>query len=133
MELSFACAASFFIIIAVDILTCFNFLPFTVQVRFMWYAGEELGLLGSEHYVTTLNDTDVGIYVGSRAGSQVQFLRLVSLPLPHSIIHLRFPLSFSRQPQAVQNISCMLNFDMIGSPNFYRGMTIQSPFSTCTE
>ena len=25
----------------------------------MWYAGEELGLLGSTHYVTTLNATNV--------------------------------------------------------------------------
>jgi hypothetical protein len=38
------------------------------QVRFMWYAGEELGLLGSEHYVTTLNDTDVSPLVESRVG-----------------------------------------------------------------
>ena len=29
------------------------------QIRFMWFGAEELGLLGSEHYVSNLNRTDV--------------------------------------------------------------------------
>jgi Zn-dependent M28 family amino/carboxypeptidase len=48
------------------------------KVRFMWFGAEEAGLLGSEHYVSTLTATQI------------------------------------------KNISVMLNFDMVGSPNFVR-------------
>lgn len=48
------------------------------KVRFMWFGAEEAGLLGSEHYVSTLTKTQI------------------------------------------QNIAAMLNFDMVGSPNFAR-------------
>lgn len=50
------------------------------KVRFAWWSAEELGLLGSEHYVDTLTPADradIGLY---------------------------------------------LNFDMVGSPNFMRGI-----------
>jgi hypothetical protein len=41
------------------------------QVKFVWFAGEELGLLGSTHYVTTLNDIDVCALVGSSVASPI--------------------------------------------------------------
>lgn len=47
-------------------------------VRFIWFGAEELGLLGSEHYVSQLSD------------------------------------------QEIEDIAVMLNFDMVGSPNFVR-------------
>jgi Zn-dependent M28 family amino/carboxypeptidase len=48
------------------------------KIRFIWFSAEESGLLGSEHYVTTL------------------------------------------PPEERAKIAAMLNFDMIGSPNFVR-------------
>lgn len=53
------------------------------KIRFCWFGAEELGLLGSEFYVSNLNKTN---------------------------------------PAELANIAVMLNFDMIGSPNFMRGV-----------
>merc|ERR1712137_910139 len=51
------------------------------KVRFAWWAAEELGLLGSEYYV-------------SQAISSGE----------------------------INNLACNLNFDMLGSPNYFRGV-----------
>jgi Zn-dependent M28 family amino/carboxypeptidase len=53
------------------------------KVRFAWWAAEELGLLGSDYYVTNLKNHN-----------QDEF----------------------------KKIACNLNFDMLGSPNFFRGV-----------
>ncbi|EGD76445.1 hypothetical protein PTSG_12608 [Salpingoeca rosetta] len=53
------------------------------KVRFIWFGAEELGLLGSYHYVNDLKAND---------------------------------------PEALANITCMFNFDMVASPNFIRGV-----------
>jgi len=53
------------------------------KIRFAWFGAEELGLLGSEFYVSNLNKTN---------------------------------------PAELANIAVNLNFDMIGSPNFIRGV-----------
>lgn len=53
------------------------------KVRFAWWAAEELGLLGSHHYMNDLNAT---------------------------------------QSPELENIVLNLNFDMVGSPNFFRGI-----------
>jgi len=50
------------------------------QVRFAWWAGEELGLIGSQYYVTNLT------------------------------------------PDEKRKIALNLNFDMLGSPNYNRGI-----------
>jgi Zn-dependent M28 family amino/carboxypeptidase len=65
-------------------------------VRFAWWAAEEEGLLGSQHYVDTLTAEE-------RAE--------VTTP----------PLHIS-QSHANQQIVCNLNFDMLGSPNFVRSI-----------
>ena len=51
------------------------------RVRFVWFGAEELGLLGSEYYVSTLVSSG-----------------------------------------DIKNVACNVNFDMIGSPNFMRGI-----------
>jgi len=51
------------------------------KVRFVWFGAEELGLLGSEYYVSQLIESG-----------------------------------------DIKNIACNLNFDMIASPNFMRGI-----------
>eukprot|EP00730_Choanoeca_flexa_P000962 TRINITY_DN10416_c0_g2_i1.p2 TRINITY_DN10416_c0_g2~~TRINITY_DN10416_c0_g2_i1.p2 ORF type:complete len:640 (+),score=181.82 TRINITY_DN10416_c0_g2_i1:2315-4234(+) len=53
------------------------------QAQFMFYGGEELGLLGSYHYVESL---------------------------------------IERNASLLEDVACMLNFDMIGSPNYIRGV-----------
>jgi len=53
------------------------------KVRFCWWAAEELGLLGSEHYVNDL---------------------------------------VQNNPTELQRIRMNLNFDMVGSPNFFYGI-----------
>jgi Zn-dependent M28 family amino/carboxypeptidase len=52
----------------------------TSKVRFAWWAGEELGLLGSQFFVDSLSD------------------------------------------DAIKNIALNLNYDMLGSPNYFRGV-----------
>jgi Zn-dependent M28 family amino/carboxypeptidase len=51
------------------------------QVRFLWFGAEELGLLGSKHYVKSLVESD-----------------------------------------SVRDLAAMVNYDMLGSPNFFRGI-----------
>ena len=53
------------------------------KVRFCWWGAEEVGLKGSEHYVSALNATN---------------------------------------PTALSQIALALNFDMLASPNFIRGV-----------
>jgi len=53
------------------------------KIRFAWWGAEELGLLGSHHYVDDLVDND---------------------------------------PEELQKIALNLNYDMLGSPNFFYGI-----------
>jgi len=56
-------------------------LTLTNKVRFAWWGAEELGLLGSEYYVSQAIESG-----------------------------------------EINNIACNLNFDMLGSPNYFRGV-----------
>lgn len=69
------------------------------QVRFAWWGAEELGLLGSTAYVESL--TPEG--------------RLLRVHSSRSLTH-----SFHCLERA--NIALNINFDMLGSPNYYRGV-----------
>jgi Zn-dependent M28 family amino/carboxypeptidase len=80
-----------------------------LQVQFMWYGGEELGLLGSTYYVKSLQDKNVSYSIC-----------LLSLCLVFSI---RTPTICSiKQASLLDDIAMMLNFDMVGSPNYIRGV-----------
>jgi len=59
------------------------------RVRFAWWGAEELGLIGSQRYLSTVNQTN-----------------------------------------EIQNIAVNLNFDMVGSSNFVRGIYNGSTVST---
>jgi len=84
------------------------------KVRFAWWAAEEAGLLGSEHYT---NELFGDLY------NQAQQLIMAELSIgdPADLTNAHYELIEARYKE-LNPIKIYLNFDMIGSPNYIFGV-----------
>ncbi|MDN3612445.1 M28 family metallopeptidase [Vibrio ostreicida] len=88
--------------------------PVKNKVRFAWWAAEEAGLVGSEHYTKDLFEP---IY----NQAQAQILEELGLEDPSQLTPEQVELVEARYTQ-INKVKLYLNFDMIGSPNYIYGV-----------
>lgn len=84
------------------------------KVRFAWWAAEEAGLVGSNHYTKTLFEP---IY----QQAQQQIMDELGISDPAQLTEAQKDLVEARYTQ-LNKIKLYLNFDMIGSPNYIFGV-----------
>lgn len=88
--------------------------PVKNKVRFAWWAAEEAGLVGSNHYTKTLFEP---IY----QQAQQQIMDELGISDPAQLTEAQKDLVEARYTQ-LNKIKLYLNFDMIGSPNYIFGV-----------
>jgi Zn-dependent M28 family amino/carboxypeptidase len=103
--------------------------PITNSIRFAWWAAEELGLLGSTNYVNTL--TPEGMYWPIKhlirtlcLSLSLSLCRSLSLTVYYTHTHTHTHTLFQTFCCCVERskIALNINFDMLGSPNYFRGI-----------
>ncbi|NAX20142.1 M28 family metallopeptidase [Vibrio sp. V39_P1S14PM300] len=88
--------------------------PVKNKVRFAWWAAEEAGLVGSEHYTSELFGP---IY----EQAQQEILDELGLEDPSQLTEEQLELVDARYNK-LNKVKMYLNFDMIGSPNYIFGV-----------
>jgi len=84
------------------------------KVRFAWWAAEEAGLLGSQHYT---NELFGDLY----NQAQQQIMKELGISDPSDLTDAHYELIEARYKE-LNPVKIYLNFDMIGSPNYIFGV-----------